>query len=420
MRILFISAFYPPYVVGGFEQMVRDVNDIFQQRGHTTAVLTSRFGVDRSIVDGNVHRILHLESDVQHYHPQRYLLHGRDVRQNIAQTETIIRDFQPDIVFVHVMWNLTRAVPWKAEQILPGRVVYYIAEEWPYVPDPHTAYWQNGANRVLPAAFKRLVAPIPLALAKREQQRYQLKFERVMCVSQATKDQLAKRAGIPASNMRVVHNGVEVERFHPPPTNPDEVGPKGELRLLYAGIVAPHKGIHTAVEAVALLQEAPPARAVHLTILGSGQHEYERRLRDMVTRFELDGRVDFRPRIRRHEMPEVLRTFDVLLLPSIWEEPLARQMQEAMASGLVVLGTSTGGTGELLIDGETGLVFPPGDAVALAECIRQVAANPGLAGELASTAREVVVEKFSMTRMINEMEAFLANVAGISSEERVS
>ena len=84
-----------------------------------------------------------------------------------------------------------------------------------------------------------------------------------------------------------------------------------------------------------------------------------------------------------------MRQYDILVLPSVWEEPLARVMQEAMATGLLVVGTNTGGTGEVLVHGDTGMVFPRTDAAALAECIETAAANPDETYRLAANGAVV-------------------------------
>jgi glycosyltransferase involved in cell wall biosynthesis len=100
----------------------------------------------------------------------------------------------------------------------------------------------------------------------------------------------------------------------------------------------------------------------------------------------------------------------VLLFPSIWPEPLARVVQEAMASGLVVIGTTTGGTPELLREGETGLTFPAEDATALAHQIGRLAADPALYNRLALAARHTVETSFTEQRMVDEIERYFAGL----------
>jgi glycosyltransferase involved in cell wall biosynthesis len=209
--------------------------------------------------------------------------------------------------------------------------------------------------------------------------------------------------------MRVVYNGVETDRFLPSKETRGVGLQRGlnGLSLLYAGSLVPHKGVHTAIEAMALLAHKPGLEKVQLTIVGSGHPDYEHRLRTLVKQAGLEDRVQFWPRVSREEMPELLQKFDGLVFPSIWDEPLARMMQEAMAAGLVVIGTPTGGTPEILQHGETGLTFQPGDAEGLAEQIDRLGQDPSLRMTLSENARRLVLDKFDLRRMIDEIEAYL-------------
>lgn len=414
MRILFISAFYPPYIVGGWEQLVQDINTRLQARGHVTQVLTSTYGVGTALQEQGVERALTLDSDVVHYRPMDFFLSRRRIlKRNLAVTQEAINRFQPDVVFVHVMWNLSKAVPWQAEQLCPGRVVYYVANDWPYSPDNHSLYWRDPAQRGGRKLVKRLLAPLALQTIEREGRAFPLEFKHVLCVSQAVQRDLAHFAAIPPENLRVIYNGVEVEQFTPA----DPVRWEGDdLSLLYAGSLVPHKGVHTAVEAMALLAHRPLPGKVTLTLVGAGHPDYEAHLKKMVQDSGLQDRVTFMGRVPREEMPAVLRKFDVLVFPSIWQEPLSRGMQEAMAAGLVVVGTTTGGTPEILVNGETGLTFEAENAAELASRLEQLCWDAPLRKKLSENARKVILEKFDLQRMIDEIEGALQHVAGVTQE----
>ena len=233
MRILFISAFYPPQVVGGWEQLVQDVNTRLQSRGHETLVLTSTHGVDGPEYSTAVHRTLTLESDLYHYQPRQFLGHKGRLKNNLTCVKETIEAFQPDVVFIHVMFNLSRGIAWQAEQLCPGRVVYYVANDWPHATDPHTAFWRDGANSPVMRLAKGLLAPIPLRMIAAENQRFALQFAHVLCVSHAVKRELATEAHIPLDNLSVVYNGVETDQFVPVESWLNR--PSDRLALLYAG-----------------------------------------------------------------------------------------------------------------------------------------------------------------------------------------
>jgi glycogen(starch) synthase len=412
MRILIISAFYPPHVIGGWEQLVQDINSRLRKRGHTTHVLTSDYGLNKQILESGVDRALTLESDLFRYNPYQFLSYKTRLDTNLKVVQLAINNYEPDIIFIHVMWNLSKGVAWIAEQFCPGRVVYYIANNWPYALDPHTAYWRDNGHNALHRLVKRILSPLPLKVIEHEVKSYKLKFEHVLCVSHALKEDLVKFAGIVPSNIQVISNGVETDLFVPLPESEKSKEQNQSLLLLYAGSLVPHKGVHTAIEAMAILANRSDAEVRHikLTIAGSGNPDYENYLQRLVEDANLGDRIQFLGRIPREEMPELFQKHDVLIFPSIWEEPLARVMQEAMASGLVVIGTLTGGSGELLVEGETGLTFEPNDLETLVNKIMILSKDPKLYSKLSIMGRERVLLQFNLDRMIDEIENYLSNL----------
>jgi glycosyltransferase involved in cell wall biosynthesis len=412
MRILFISTFYPPYIIGGWEQLVEDLNLGLRERGHETLVLTTSHGVPAGLplIDpaAGVDRSLLLESNLQFYEPAAMFTYRRRTEHNLGVTRAAIERFRPDVIFVHIMWNLSRGVPWLAEQLLPGRVVYYVADHWAYSPDPHETYWRDGAGDSLRTTLKRALAPLALGIVGQDRKRFHLAFARVLCVSEAIRQSMLAHLPLDPQRVQVVHNGIDLGAF---PFQARQLsGSANGLRLLYAGSLVPHKGVHVAVDAIGELARQGGLAGDSLTIVGSGRPDYESWLRRAVAEQALEEHVQFVGRVARSEMPGQLAAHDVLIFPSEWPEPLARMTQEAMASGAVVVGTITGGTGEILVDGETGLVFPPGDAPALARCIRRLQLDPSLFNRLAHNARRRVEEKFSFVRMLDQVDAALGEM----------
>jgi glycosyltransferase involved in cell wall biosynthesis len=109
-------------------------------------------------------------------------------------------------------------------------------------------------------------------------------------------------------------------------------------------------------------------------------------------------------------MPQVYRSHDALVLPSIWDEPFSIGLLEAMASGLAVVGTTTGGSREILADGINALTFSPGDAEALATQIGRLT-SADLRQRLGRAARRTVEERFTLAAMLERIEEFLQNAA---------
>lgn len=411
MRILFLTSFYPPHEIGGLSQMVRDLRKPLQLRGHETAILTSVHGVNGPIVEpDNVFRVLQLEADLQRYRPLSLLSYRQRREETLRQTQSAIASFRPDVVMVFETYNLTPGVPWTLEQRLPGRVVYYLASTMPYQPDLHTAYWRDPAGSKARTLGKQMLAPIALRPVRRDLERFKLQFKHVVCVSEAARQANAAALGRDPDTFTVIYNGVETDLFFPAQNENNAANWESGVKLLYAGNVVPHKGVHTVIEALALLRDSGVRTPVTLTIAGSGLESYEAALRDMIGRMGLGKTTHLLGRVPREEVPELMRRSDIFVLPSIWEEPLSRVMQEAMASKLAVVGTETGGSTEGLIHGETGLTFPAGDAAALAARLRQLIDDPELARKLAKAGHRMAREKFDFNRVVDEIEAYCQSV----------
>lgn len=395
MRILLISNYYPPLEVGGWEQLARDVAAELARRGHTLTVLTGEHRAAEAPAEPHVRRVLHLESlDHVHYHPSYLLNRRRHEAENVRIITNTVREFRPDVIFINGMWNLPVSVAQTAERLLPHRVVYYVASYWPLEPDAHSAYWQDGG----PA--KRLLGQVMTRTLAKPVRRDAPAFEHVLCVSEFMRRKLIDGGAILPENSRVVFNGINPDLF-----TPSDRPSTGTLRLLYAGRLAEAKGVHTAIEALALLPPEKRAR-VTLSIVGSGTPEYTARLEDLRQSLGLTDVVTLWGQVPREQMPDILAQHDVLLLLSIWEEPLARMTQEAMAAGLSVIGTPTGGTPEILFDGENGLWVSPDNPAELAERLVVLLDNPGLRQKFAAAARQTVLKTFTFSRMVDEIERY--------------
>lgn len=449
MKILILTNFYPPHHIGGYGMLCLEVVDSLRARGHTVTVLSGKHGVAHDTVEGHIHRRLTLESDLYYYQARHAWRYPFVKRRNFAILREFVASTQPDIIFIWGMWALSKEVAKLAEELCPGRVAYYLANPWPIDPNLHQAYWDSPATTPLRRVAKEIMrAPARLWLHK-EWQKIPLQFDHALCCSAALRDQL-RDAATPLKQAPVIYEGIDLEPYlaqHPllPRTGhgngyrmANGNGRHGQeavvdtagvttvgvttvgvttaavereptFSLLFVGTLGEHKGVHTTIEAMAELGREE-RRHVHLTILGSGHPHYEARLHQLVQTHHLHANVTFQQPIPRHELPTFLGNYQVLLLPSIWEEPLARIMQEGLASGLVVIGAATGGTKEIIRHGENGLLFPAADAVALAACLRSLWTDPALALRLAAAGRQTAIEHFALVRMVDEIERYLVKM----------
>jgi glycosyltransferase involved in cell wall biosynthesis len=112
----------------------------------------------------------------------------------------------------------------------------------------------------------------------------------------------------------------------------------------------------------------------------------------------------------RSDVAKVLRAFDVFVLTSL-NEGISNTILEAMATGLPVVATRVGGNPELVVDGETGRLFPVGDDAGLASILTDYATRPGLCQAHGAAARQRVIESFSLPAMIDAYRTVYRRVA---------
>jgi glycogen synthase len=412
MRILILSNFYPPSRSWGYTQLCHEVCRKLVERGHTLAVLTSNYpstGPQEKEIP--VYRRLHLESDPLHYRPLSLLTRPWRQEQNRrALLETAAR-FRPDVVFIWGLWNMSTDVAAAAERLPATKVVYYISDHWPVHDTPHDVYWRLPGRRWLTRAPKAAANRLALAWLDWQGRDPALQFERAICVSETLRQSLVEK-GAPLQQAAVIYNGIDVAAFSRYAPGANGRQPDTCLRLLYAGRLSHDKGVHTAIAALARLVHDEGYTNASLAIAGDGAPGYVASLKRLVSQRHLDGHVTFHGLVARERMPGLLSHCDVLVFPSIAAEALPRMPQEAMACGLIVVGTITGGTRELLLDGETGLTFPPDDDETLCNQLLRLAREPELRRRLAEAGRQTILEKFTMERMVDEIEYYLEEVEG--------
>jgi len=189
--------------------------------------------------------------------------------------------------------------------------------------------------------------------------------------------------------------GVDIEKFHPP------AGAAGETTRkpsgLFVGNISRAKGVDTLIRALAECRSEWHGFA----FVGGGEIERTQRLAEELG---IGGSIEWAGRRGVGEIPGWMRRFDFLVLPSL-SEGRPNVVLEAMATALPIIATSVGGIPELIADGQTGLLVPPGDAGRLADAIRRICADASLRDSLGRAGR-THVEQADLTwdRTAREME----------------
>ena len=197
----------------------------------------------------------------------------------------------------------------------------------------------------------------------------------------------------PAAKTRVIYGGVDPKRYAPEPAVPRD-------GLLFVGRLTPHKGVDVLIGA--LPEEA------ELTVVGSEGHDRElpeRAYPDLLRSRLVGRRVRFAGAVDDAELAKLYRRAVAVVLPSVERTYYGRTIAvaellglvalEAMASGTPVIASRIGGLPEVVEDGETGFLVPPGDETALRERIETLLGDPARAARLGARARERVLARWT-------------------------
>jgi len=209
---------------------------------------------------------------------------------------------------------------------------------------------------------------------------------------------IVEGAGVPAAKVTSVPAGVDTARFHAHVSGKavrEELGLGPTVPLI--GLVANvrgSKGHETFLGAARVVLGA--VREARFLIVGDGVGfaDVGRRVRDMG----LEGAVVMTG--FRRDIPEVMAALDVLVLPSTRSEATSQVIPQALAVGTPVVASAVGGIPEIVRDGETGCLVPPGDAVALAESILMLLQDPVRASALARAGQALVHQRYTIDSMM--------------------
>lgn len=215
--------------------------------------------------------------------------------------------------------------------------------------------------------------------------------KKIIAVSEAVKNYSVTHDKISAKKIAVIRNGIDLRKFSSLPEkdfgDPPVIGVVGRLEE--------QKGHKYLFEALNLIKTIPWI----LWVVGDGsrKNNLERLAKDL----NLRERIIFLG--ARRNVPEILSKIDIVVMPSLWEG-LGIAALEAAAAGKPIVASRVGGIPEIISDGETGILVEPGNVKSLADGLEHVLLGKIDAKDMGARAKEMVREKFSVEKMVEEYE----------------
>ena len=273
----------------------------------------------------------------------------------------VLRDFQPDLLHAHFAKSATACARDLADEL--GLPFTFTAHRYDIYAKPPPDF----AARAVAAAA-------------------------VVTVSDANASYIVQEFGVPPGHITVIPCGVDTERFRPdgPRPAPPEIVCVARLK--------PFKNQRLLLDACALLQ----SRGVEFRCVLVGEGPCREELEAQRRRLALERTVEL---VGPAVASEVLRWWQraaIAVLPSE-SEGMPVCLMEAAACAVPAVATAVGGTPELVVDGVTGLVVPPGNTHALAAALERLLGDPGLARRLGDAARRRAEQRFSVIRQVDAL-----------------
>ncbi len=230
--------------------------------------------------------------------------------------------------------------------------------------------------------------------------------------SRAVTDNLAT-AGIAREKLVPLYNGIDLGAFTPDDAKAaavrQDLGLGGAHVVGLVGQLLPHKGHDTLIDAAAAIRaQVPDTRFVFVGALENPP--YETHLRQRIADAGLTDAFTFTG--WRRDVPHVIRAMDVAVVATTTPEPAALSLMESMAMERPLVATRTGGTPEIIEHGTSGLLFPPGDAAALAAHVAALLPDAARRQQMGRAGRARVAAAFTVERHVDGMLDLYARAAG--------
>jgi glycosyltransferase involved in cell wall biosynthesis len=325
----------------------------------------------------------------------------------MASLKTTLVTEAPDIVFVWNLHFLDASFLATLEQ-LAARRVYLLTDNWLIAfHNPHfmATYFaehvhvpQTGLKQLLKSRLQRLL--------RRQPPRH---FSGSAIFASRFMESLYRQAGIRVARQAIIYHGILPSGQPPEPLDRSQLLTHGELKILFAGRIVAIKGVHTAIAALPLLIKAFPQLQVKLKIVGDTRDQpYLAELQEQIKTLGVHEQVSFAPPVAEAELPRLFQQSDVYWFPSLYE-PFSLTLIHALRSGIPTVASKAGGTPEIVLHRQTGMLFDSANGADLARQTIALVAEPQLRATLARQACDYA-NQFTFAKMVEKVDAHLRAV----------
>lgn len=395
MKILIVNTLYHPHVLGGAERSVQFLAEALAHAGHKPVVVSasSNRGVQVNEVNGvkvyyvgikNLYWPFHRKQTPIFFKP---LWHFVDTYNPLMAKEVdkVLAVEKPDAVHTNNLSCFSVAI-WRTVKARKLPLVHTIRDY--YLLCPKSSMFSRGRN-----CDKQCTVCRWYSFPRRKYSEF---VDVVVGNSRFILNKHISLGLFPLAQAEVIFNAYEyIYELQSSGTA------RRYVRFGYIGRLHPAKGVEVVLKAVRSLPEGTWT----LSIAGQGSSVYERYLRENSFRS-----IQFLGFVRPEEF---FSQVDVLIVPSLWHEPLSRTVFEAYAHGIPVIGSRRGGTPELIEEGKTGFLFEPEQPETLVRVMVAFLENPELSGTMRRYCLAKALE-FKSEKIVDKYEQVYRNAVSLA------
>lgn len=390
MKILIINSLYFPNVVGGAEKSVQLLAEALKKQGCNVCVATLTWRAEAYLQNINGVNVYYIPLENLYFpfskNNQKFLLskmcwHLIDIYnfRMIHKIEQVVKKIKPDIVHTNNLAGFSVGI-WKVVKEYQIPIVHTLRDY--YLLCVKSSMFDNKKNCVQQCAHCRFFSGPKKYLTKY--------VDFVTGVSDFILKYHIRHKYFENSKKSVIYNPCDMTTNSSLRRSSSRKR-SAVIRLGYIGRIHPTKGVELLLHSFLKL----PSNRVELWIAGKGDPNYEAKLRNMVQGVDNVHWLGFvSPR-------ELMDHIDVLVVPSLWNEPMGRVVVEAYAHGVPVIGSNRGGIPELIIEGETGYIFNPDNPETLQDLVIQLMEHPEVLNYMRCMTRKMI-NNFSVERIVKE------------------
>ena len=396
MKILMVSWEYPPVVIGGLGRHVHHLSTALAAAGHDVVVLSRRpTGTDPSTHPSSDQVVDGVGVIAAAHDPHEFSFSDDMMAWTLAMGHSMIRvglsvqqpegnrPWHPDVVHAHDWLVAHPAIALAEFYDVPVVSTIHATEA-----GRHSGWVAGTLSRQVHAVESWLVR----------------ESDSLITCSASMADEITELFGPGLAEMTVIRNGIDAARW-PFAARRPRTGP---AELLYLGRLEYEKGVHDVIAALPRVRRTHPG--TRLTIAGEGtQHEW---LLEQARKHRVLTATRFVGHLNHADLLAVLHRADAAVLPSHYE-PFGIVALEAAAAGTPLVTSNIGGLGEAVINGQTGVSFPPRDVAGLATAVRTVLDDPDAAQRRARAARDRLTSDFDWKTVADQTaQVYLAAKRG--------